>query len=218
MWQSEIEALDVSVCHWQCSVWVRPEAIVSSTAGCQLRRPSARLGRRELERALEELATEADGLDEADRRQMGRLMGKVCKVARMPVEGPMAEAIRRLESVEGPHKIEEDLGDKLNQVEPPWLTDQTAQKKQRKKANGQQDPKNALARSSRNLLRVVNCNLKSGKHFHPGNHVLFPWWERPVWSQPNRVSGPRSASNFPAVSTAKRKNFCVLIRAPSGFC
>lgn len=72
------------------------------------------------ERVMEDLAAEADGLDEDDPRQMGRMMKKVCEAAGMPIEGPMAEAIRRLESGEDPDKIEEDLGEELDQLEPPW--------------------------------------------------------------------------------------------------
>lgn len=72
------------------------------------------------ERVMEELASEAEGMDEEDPRQMGRMMRKVCEAAGMPMEGPMAEAIRRLESGEDPDKIEEDLGEELDQLEPPW--------------------------------------------------------------------------------------------------
>jgi len=89
-----------------------------------------------LDQVMEELATEADGLDEEDPRHMGRLMRKVCEATGMPIEGPMAEAIRRLESGEDPDKIEEDLGDELDQLEPPWPTDQTAQKPKGKKPTG----------------------------------------------------------------------------------
>jgi len=72
------------------------------------------------ERVMEDLAAEADGLDEENPQQMARMMRKVCEAAGMPIEGPMAEAIRRLESGEDPDKIEEDLGEELDQLEPPW--------------------------------------------------------------------------------------------------
>ncbi|MCS7304012.1 MAG: zinc ribbon domain-containing protein [Thermoguttaceae bacterium] len=85
------------------------------------------------ERAMEELASEADGLDEDDPRQMGRLMRKVCEAAGMPIEGPMAEAIRRLESGEDPDKIEEDLGEELDQLQPPWEIGPPAKKTKGKK-------------------------------------------------------------------------------------
>ncbi len=96
----------------------------------------AGLDEEKFERVMEELAAEADALDEEDPRQMGRMMRKVCEAVGMPIEGPMAEAIRRLESGEDPDKIEEDLGEALDQLEPPWEAGQAARKGKGKKQTG----------------------------------------------------------------------------------
>ncbi len=71
-----------------------------------------------LERAMEEMAREADHLDEDDPRQMARMMRKLHDAAGLPVGEGMEEAIRRMEAGEDPDQIEEDLGDLLEQEDP----------------------------------------------------------------------------------------------------
>ncbi len=91
------------------------------------------LDEEKMERIMEELAREADGVNEEDPRHMGRLMRKVFEATGMPIEGPMAEAIRRLESGEDPDKIEEDLGEVLDEMEPPWASSSQSQEKSTEK-------------------------------------------------------------------------------------
>jgi len=88
------------------------------------------------ERVMEDLAADADNLDDDDPRQMGRMMKKVCEAAGLPIQGPMAEAIRRLESGEDPDKIEEDLGEELDQLEPPWEATSADKNRSEKKTQG----------------------------------------------------------------------------------
>jgi len=71
-----------------------------------------------LERAIEDLATEADSLDEEDPRQMARLMRKLSQSIGFRFGEGMEEAIRRLEAGEDPEQIEQDLGDVLEEEEP----------------------------------------------------------------------------------------------------
>jgi putative FmdB family regulatory protein len=71
-----------------------------------------------LERAMEELAREADGLNEDDPRQAARLMRKLYQSTGMQLNERMEEAIRRMESGEDPDKIEEEMGDLLDEEEP----------------------------------------------------------------------------------------------------
>lgn len=66
-----------------------------------------------MERAMAEVAREAENLDEDDPRQMGRLMRRLFDSTGMPLGAGMEEAIRRLEAGEDPDKIEEEMGDLL---------------------------------------------------------------------------------------------------------
>ncbi|MDX9981572.1 MAG: zinc ribbon domain-containing protein [Lentisphaeria bacterium] len=64
-----------------------------------------------VEREMMKLMSEAEGIDESDPRQLGRLMRRMGEITGEPIEGEMAEAVRRLEAGEDPEKIEEDMGD-----------------------------------------------------------------------------------------------------------
>lgn len=64
-----------------------------------------------LERAMEALAAETEGLNEDDPKQSARLMRKLFGATGVPVEGRMEEALKRLEAGESPDKIEEEMGD-----------------------------------------------------------------------------------------------------------
>jgi putative FmdB family regulatory protein len=64
-----------------------------------------------LERAMEALAAEAEGLSEDDPRQSARLMRKLFGATGVPVGGRIEEALKRLEAGEDPDKVEEEMGD-----------------------------------------------------------------------------------------------------------
>lgn len=68
-----------------------------------------------LERAMESMAQEMDGLDENDPRQAARLMRRLYDAAGLPVGGGMAEALNRMEAGEDPEQIEAELGDALEE-------------------------------------------------------------------------------------------------------
>ena len=80
--------------------------------------PGADVDEAAMERAMEELAGEAEGMDEDDPRQMARVMRKLYETSGMKLDDRMQEAIRRLEAGEDPEKIEEEMGDLLNEDEP----------------------------------------------------------------------------------------------------
>lgn len=63
------------------------------------------------ERALEELAQEADSFDEENPRHMARMMRKLFANTGMELSGRMEEALRRLEAGEEPEALEEEYGD-----------------------------------------------------------------------------------------------------------
>jgi len=66
-----------------------------------------------LEREMMKLASDLEGMDENDPRQMAAAVRKMTELAGEPVTPAMEEMIRRLESGEDPERIEEDLGDAI---------------------------------------------------------------------------------------------------------
>ena len=71
-----------------------------------------------LERAMESLAREAEGIDDEDPRAAGRLMRRLFDAAGLKPGSGMAEAIRRMEAGEDPDTIEAELGDVLEGEDP----------------------------------------------------------------------------------------------------
>ena len=63
-----------------------------------------------LEKAMLGLASETEGLDENDPRQMARIMKKFADATGMDLESGMGEAIRRLEAGEDPETLETEMG------------------------------------------------------------------------------------------------------------
>lgn len=68
-----------------------------------------------MEQAMAAIAQEADGMNEEDPRQVARLMRKLYDSTGLPLGGGMEEAIRRMEAGEDPDKIEQEMGDLLEQ-------------------------------------------------------------------------------------------------------
>ncbi|MDF1554778.1 MAG: zinc ribbon domain-containing protein [Deferrisomatales bacterium] len=71
-----------------------------------------------LEQAMGALASEAEGMDEEDPRQVARMMRKLYDATGMDLGDGMAEAIRRMEAGEDPDTIEEEMGDLLEGEDP----------------------------------------------------------------------------------------------------
>jgi putative FmdB family regulatory protein len=78
----------------------------------------AGLDESKMEQAMEDLTRDADGIDEDNPQQMARMMRKLCESAGMQLGGKMEEAVRRLEAGEDPEKIEEEMGDFLDEEDP----------------------------------------------------------------------------------------------------
>jgi putative FmdB family regulatory protein len=68
-----------------------------------------------LEKAMASLAGDLDSLDENDPKQGAQLMRRLFSATGMPIQGGMAEALKRMEAGEDPEKIEEEMGDVLEQ-------------------------------------------------------------------------------------------------------
>lgn len=66
-----------------------------------------------LEREMMKLAADLEGMDENDPRQMAAAVRKMTELAGEEVTPAMEEMIRRLEAGEDPERIEEDLGDAI---------------------------------------------------------------------------------------------------------
>jgi hypothetical protein len=71
-----------------------------------------------LEKALTSLAGEMEGVDEDDPRQAARLMRKLFETTGLNLGSGMEEAINRMEAGEDPEKIEDEMGDILEQEDP----------------------------------------------------------------------------------------------------
>lgn len=71
-----------------------------------------------MERAMAEIAQQAEGVDEEDPRRMARLMRKLYDSTGLSLGEGVDEAIRRMEDGEDPEKIEEQLGGILGDEDP----------------------------------------------------------------------------------------------------
>ena len=71
-----------------------------------------------MERAMQALASEAEGLDENDPRQAARMMRKLSEAMGTHLGSGMEEVISRMEAGEDPDQIEADMGDLLDAEDP----------------------------------------------------------------------------------------------------
>jgi len=74
-----------------------------------------------MERAMQALASEAQGLDENDPRQAARMMRKLSEAMGTNLGSGMEEAIRRMEAGESMDQIEAEMGDLLDTEDPMGL-------------------------------------------------------------------------------------------------
>jgi len=86
-----------------------------------------------LERAMTELASEAEGMNEDDPKAAARLMRKLSESTGMEYGETMQEALRRLEAGEDPDAIEAELGDALEGEEDPLVMPGSGKKGTRRK-------------------------------------------------------------------------------------
>lgn len=68
-----------------------------------------------LERELESLAESLDEKNMEDPKTMGRLMRRLAEASGEPMPPTLDEMIRRMEAGEDPEKLEEELGDQLEE-------------------------------------------------------------------------------------------------------
>lgn len=73
------------------------------------------VGDERMEREMMRLASELEGIDEDDPRQMAKAVRRMTELAGEPVTPAMEEMIRRMEAGEDPEELEEELGDALEE-------------------------------------------------------------------------------------------------------
>lgn len=73
-----------------------------------------------MERAVESLAAEAEGLNEEDPRQAAQLMRKFSDMTGLQFKGKFEEALSRMEAGEDPEALEAEMGDALEGDEMPF--------------------------------------------------------------------------------------------------
>lgn len=71
-----------------------------------------------MERAMETLASEAEGMNEEDPRAAAQLMRKFSKMTGMAFNDGIENALQRMEAGEDPEAIEADMGDVLDDADP----------------------------------------------------------------------------------------------------
>jgi len=80
--------------------------------------PEMPMDESKMERAMDALAREADGMSEEDPRQAANLMRKFSEMTGMKLGSGIQEALNRLEAGESPDAIEAELGDRLEKEDP----------------------------------------------------------------------------------------------------
>lgn len=70
-----------------------------------------------LERAMEMISREAEGMDENDPRQAALLMRKLCDVTGLDFGAGMEEALARMEAGEDPEQVEAEMGDAFENMD-----------------------------------------------------------------------------------------------------
>jgi len=81
-----------------------------------------------MEKAMNMLAREAEGISEDDPRQAVNLMRKLSDVAGIGLGPGMEEALSRMEAGEDPEQVEAQMGDLLNEEEPFIIGEKKARK------------------------------------------------------------------------------------------
>ena len=79
-----------------------------------------------MEKAVGMLAHEAEHINEDDPRQAAQMMRKLSEMTGLRMGKGMEEALERMEAGEDPEKIEEEIGDILEEEEPFLLSEKKA--------------------------------------------------------------------------------------------
>lgn len=77
--------------------------------------PFSQLDESRLEQAFASMAGELDRVEEDNPRQAAQMMRRLFEAAGMPFHGGLEEALTRMEAGEDPEKVEEEMGDILEE-------------------------------------------------------------------------------------------------------
>ena len=80
--------------------------------------PFAGMDESKMEKVMASMAGEFENINEEDPKQMARMMRKLYDTTELNIGAGMEEAIQRMEAGDDPDKIEEDLGDVLENEDP----------------------------------------------------------------------------------------------------
>lgn len=94
-----------------------------------------------MEKAMETLAREAEGMNEDDPRHAAGLLRKVSGMTGLKLGEGMEEALNRLEFGEDPEQIEEEMGDSLAEEDPFLAPDEKGRRRARPRRVPRRDPK-----------------------------------------------------------------------------
>ena len=94
-----------------------------------------------LESAMMDLASQAEGLDEENPREAARWMRSFMRKTGMPLGKAMEEALARMEAGEDPDELEEKLGDSLEEEDPFELTPKEILMRAKQMRRIRKDPK-----------------------------------------------------------------------------
>lgn len=72
-----------------------------------------------MEQVMEDMAREADGIDENNPQQLARMLRKLQQAGGLPVGERFEEALRRMEAGEDPEQLEAEMGDAFDDTDEP---------------------------------------------------------------------------------------------------
>lgn len=119
-YSSRINTVKVPLCP-KCGKKLKRQMSLFATVGKAREEddnPFAGLDENRMESVLDELASEAEKVNEDDPRQMAALMRKFSEKSGLDLGDSMEEALARLERGEDPDRIEEEMGDLFEGEDP----------------------------------------------------------------------------------------------------
>jgi putative FmdB family regulatory protein len=94
-----------------------------------------------MERAVSELASEAEGIDEDNPRQAAALMRKFSRMTGMEYGAGMEEALSRMEAGEDPEAVESEMGSLMDEEEPFAMPGPKGAGRRGRRRSPERDPK-----------------------------------------------------------------------------
>jgi putative FmdB family regulatory protein len=90
--------------------------------------PFAGVDESKMEQAMMQMEGDFENIDENNPQQMAQMMKKMFDVVGVEPNGPMLEAMRRMEAGEDPDRVDEEMGDALDEADPFTMTNASSAK------------------------------------------------------------------------------------------